>query len=58
MMHGKAIGKLGIGEIAKVSKGNAIRVEGGEGGLQHLIWTPTPSKNQTCWCSLGYGLLP
>ena len=32
MMHGKAIGKLGIGEIAKVSKGNAIRVEGGGGG--------------------------
>ena len=35
MMHGKAIGKLGIGEIAKVSKGNAIRVEGGGGHSTH-----------------------
>ena len=32
MMHGKAIGKLGIGEIAKVSKGNAIGWKGRGGG--------------------------
>ena len=57
MMHGKAIEKLGIGEIVKVSKDNAIRVERGR-GVKHLIWTPAPCKKQTCWCTLGYGLLP
>ena len=47
MMHGKAIGKLGIGEIAKVSKGNAIRVEGGGGGVTapHMNSHPQQEPN-------------
>ena len=47
MMHGKAIGKLGIGEIAKVSKGNAIRVEGGGGGSYSTTYElPPPARTK------------
>ena len=46
MMHGKAIGKLGIGEIAKVSKGNAIRVEGGGGSYSTSYELPPPARTK------------
>ena len=46
MMHGKAIGKLGIGEIAKVSKGNAIRVEGGGGRYSPSYELPPSARTK------------
>ena len=39
MMHGKAVWKPGIGEIAKAARD--IAPEPHKGGLQHPIWTPS-----------------
>ena len=49
MMHGKAIGKLGIGEIAKVSKGNAIGWKGrgwGGGSYSTSYELPPPARTK------------
>ena len=46
-MHGKAIWKPGIGEIAKASRGIASDpATNWQRGLQHLIWTPSSNGQQ------------
>ena len=49
MMHGTAIWKRGIGEMAKASKSIAPGTH--NGGLQHPIWTPCGNgqRNDTPW---------
>ena len=49
MMHGKAIWKPGISEMAKASKDIAPGLH--KEGLQHPIWTPSckGQRANACW---------